>query len=56
MVAPFCLFWTLWREMNRAAFDDEALSTHKMKVTFLCTLWALANLYSVDSIDSLVIF
>ena len=56
MVAHLCLFWTLWLERNRAAFEDEALSTHKMKVTFLCTVWALANLYSVDNTDSLVIF
>ena len=56
MVAPLCLFWTLWREMNRATFENEAPSAHRMKFTFLCTLWLWAKLYSVDNLDSLVDF
>ena len=35
-------------------FEDETPSTHRMKVTFLCTLRSWANLYSVDNTDSLV--
>ena len=34
MTIPLCLFWTKWQEMNRAAFEDEAPSAHRMKVTF----------------------
>ena len=53
---PLYLFWTLWWERNRAAFEDEAPFAHIMDVTFLCTLWSWANFYSVDNIDSLVDF
>ena len=53
---PLYLFWTLWKESNRAAFEDEALFAHRMKSSFLCTLWSWAKLYSVDNLDSLVEF
>ena len=54
MTIPFYLFWTLWKERNRAAFEDEAPFVHSMKATFLCTLWSWAKLYGVDNKDSLV--
>ena len=56
MAAPLCLFWTLWKERNRAAFEDEAPFVHRLKSTFLCTLWSWAKLNSVDNLDSLVDF
>ena len=37
-------------------FEDEAPFAHRTKVTFLCTLWSWANLYSVDNTNSLVNF
>ena len=42
--------------MNRAAFENEAPSAHRMKSTFLFTLWSWAKLYSADNLDSLVEF
>ena len=56
MVAPLFLFWTVWPERNRTAFEDVAPFAHRMKISFLCTLWSWANLCSVDNIDSLVDF
>ena len=56
MATPLCLFWMLWKERNRAAFEDETPSAHRMKCTFLCTLWSWAKLYSIDNLDSLVDF
>ena len=38
MAAPLYLFWTLWKERNRAAFENEAPSTHRMKSTFFVYL------------------
>ena len=49
MTSPLCLFRTLWKERNRAAFEDKVPSIHIMKASFLCTLWAWAKLYSVDN-------
>ena len=56
LAAPLCLFWTLWKERNRVAFENEAPSTHGMKSVFLFTLWSWAKLYSVDNLNSLVRF
>ena len=56
LAAPLCLFWTLWKERNRVAFENEAPSAHRMKSVFLFILWSWAKLYSVDNLNSLVGF
>ena len=56
MAAPLCLFWTLWKERNRAAFENKTPSIHRLKSIFLCTLWSWAKLNSIDNLDSLVDF
>ena len=56
MAAPLCIFWTLWKERNRVAFENEVPSAHRMKSVFLFTLWLWAKLYSVDNLNSLVGF
>ena len=45
MAIPLCLFWTLWKEMNMAAFENKTASVHRLKSTFVCTLlsWAKLN-------------
>ena len=48
--------WTLWREMNRVAFENKVSSIQRKKVTFMSNLWSWANLYSVDNTNSLVDF
>ena len=52
--APFCLFWTLWTEMNRVAFENGVSSAQRIKVTFLSNLWSWANMSSVDNTYSLL--
>ena len=37
--APLCLFWPVWKERNRIAFDNEELSIHRLKNSFVCNLW-----------------
>ena len=56
MAVPLCLFWTIWQARNRVAFEDIPSFAHRMQITFLCTLWYWANLYSVDNTDSLMDF
>ena len=36
--APLCIFWTVWKERNRIAFDNEELSMHRLKKIFVCGL------------------
>ena len=33
------LDWTVWRERNIVAFDNEIFSAHRMKHSFICSLW-----------------
>ena len=56
MEAPLCLFWTLWKERNKATFENKTPSVHRLKSTFVCTLWSWAKLNSIDNLDSLVDF
>ena len=56
MAAPLCLFWTLWLERNRVVFENEAPSAHRMKSSFLFTLWGWAKVTKVDNSISLVGF
>ena len=56
MAAPLYLFWTIWQERNMAAFDNQAPSFQRMKVSFLTNLWSWARMYSVDNTNSLINF
>ena len=56
MVAPLCLFWTLWMERNRVVFENEAPSNYRIKSFFLFTLWAWAKVYNGENLNSLVGF
>ena len=53
---PICLFWTLWKERNKEAFENETFSVHRLKSTFVCILWLWVKLNSIDNLDSLVDF
>ena len=37
--APLCIFWVVWKERNMIAFDNEELSIHTLKNSFVCNLW-----------------
>ena len=37
--APSCIFWAVWKERNRIAFDNEELSMNRLKNSFVCNLW-----------------
>ena len=39
-----CIFWTIWKERNRIAFDNKELSIQRPKISFVCTLWAWTKL------------
>ena len=56
MAAPLCLFWTLWRERNRAVFENEVTFIQTIKVNFVTNLWTWANLYGVDNTHSVLDF
>ena len=37
--ALLCLLWAIWKERNRIAFENEELSIHRLKNSFVCNLW-----------------
>ena len=56
LVAPLCLFWILWRERNKATFENEICFAPRMKTNFLSVLWSWTTLYSLDNTNSLLEF
>ena len=38
----------MWKEGNRITLDNEELSIHRMKNSFVCSFWYWTKLYIVD--------
>ena len=55
-VAPLCLFWTVWLERNRVAFDNESFFVYRLKSSFICNFWSWSNVYGGDRDTSLLNF
>ncbi|RVW38066.1 putative ribonuclease H protein [Vitis vinifera] len=51
--APLCLFWAVWMERNRIAFDNEDFSVHRLKNSFVCNLWVWTK--SIVNVDPLTL-
>ena len=56
MTAPLCLIWTVWKERNRIAFDNEELSIQRMKNYFVCNFFSWTNLFIDEGLLSLINF
>ena len=50
--SPLCLFWMVWRERNRVAFENEDLSIQMMKISFVSNLWSWSKCCIVDGPNS----
>ena len=55
-MTPLCIFWTVWKERNMLAFDNEELSFQKLKNSFVCNPWSLVRVPIVLSASLLVSF
>ena len=40
MMAPLCLFWTIWKERNRAVFEDVLPLAQRIKDSLVFGLWS----------------
>ena len=56
MVAPLCLFWTLWCTRNRLVFENEVTFAQRIRANFVTNLWTWANLYRIDNMNSVLDF
>lgn len=50
-VAPLCLFWTIWKEINRRPFENEEL-----KNLFSCNLFSWCKTYIFEALCPFVIY
>ena len=55
-VAPLCVFWTLWRERNRRAFNNCECLDQTIKSFFLNLFWEWVRMYIEDGSLSLLEF
>ena len=44
--ALLCLFWIVWREKNRAPFDNAVFSEHRLKSSLICNLRGWSTVHS----------
>ena len=51
---PLCIFWTVWKEMNRLTFRGGSLAIQKIKNSFVCNLWSWARVYIGEETYSLL--
>ena len=56
LVAPLCIFWTLWQARNKLGFENEGTTDQKIKTIFVTNLWAWANVFREDKTNSVVEF
>ena len=56
MVVPFAFFEQYGGKETDSFFENVIISINRMKSTFLCNLWSLVNLHSVEITRSLVDF
>ena len=54
--APLCLFWTVWKERNRVAFENEDFFIQRSKYSFVCNLWSWSKLCIAEGPNSLINF
>ncbi|KAJ9684352.1 hypothetical protein PVL29_016699 [Vitis rotundifolia] len=47
-VAPFHIFWTVWKARNRLAFKDDMLSIQCLKYSFILSFWSETKLFIDD--------
>ena len=42
MAAPLYLIWAIWKERNIIVFENANLSLHRLKTTFVLSIWSWA--------------
>lgn len=51
---PHLQFWTIGHERNMIAFENEEISAHRMKSSFICNFWTWTSVHSVHRYSSLL--
>ena len=55
-MAPLCIFWSVWEEINLLAFGNEEFLLQRLKYSFICNLWSWIRVSLVMDPSSLVSF
>ena len=53
---PLCIFWMVWKEINRIAFENEEFSIQRMKNSFVYSYWSWTKLFIDEGPLSLINF
>ena len=53
---PLCIFWTVWKKINRLAFRVGSLAIQTLKNSFVFSLWSWVMVYMGEESSSLLGF
>ena len=53
-IAPLCLFWMVWQEGNKRAFNNKENYVHWIKLKFLCNIWSWSSIFMTQGPSSFV--
>ena len=53
---PLCIFWTVWKKINRLAFRGGSLAIQTLKNSFVFSLWSWVMVYMGEESSSLLGF
>ena len=53
---PLCIFWTIWKERNRIAFNDGTPVVQRLKFSFIYNLWGWYRIVIGVEVSSVVDF
>ena len=54
--SPMCLFWMVWKERNKIAFESDKFSIQRLKFSFVSNFWSWAKSCIVEEPQSLINF
>lgn len=55
-IAPSHIIWTIWKQRNYIAFEEEKMNVQEWKLNLLTSMWSWAKLVSKEDLSTFVQF